>query len=332
MWKLIFIALAFLTLQSCMDVAQSDRIKAYEGPIIDVHLHAALADSNGPPPLSVCPGFAGNLNYDPSISWPQFFVGRMKQPPCDNPITSPETDEGVQQETISELKRLNVRGVLSGPPERVKNWHAEAPNRFIRGRALNIAAEADVTPQMLEAAFRSGEFSVLAEVTNQYAGIFADDPRFETFWEMAAQNDIPVGIHMGLAGPPGVANFTPSARLQRPIHIESVLAKHPNLRVYIMHAGWPFTDDIKGLMYQYPNVYVDTGILQLALTREEYHSFLKELADAGFSDRIMFGSDQMNWPGLIGEGVSAINSAPLSYEQKKAILHDNAIRFLRLND
>jgi len=46
----------------------------------------------------------------------------------------------------------------------------------------------------------------------------------------------------------------------------------------------------------------------------------------------MFGSDQMRWPEKIGEGIAAIQSARfLNGEQKRDILYNNAVRFLRLN-
>ena len=84
-------------------------------------------------------------------------------------------------------------------------------------------------------------------------------------------------------------------------------------------------------LHAYPHLHLDTGVLQMAMTREAYYDYLEDLVRAGFIDRIMFGSDQMNWPGLIDEGIDAINDAPfLSYDQKKMILHDNAARFLRL--
>ncbi len=45
----------------------------------------------------------------------------------------------------------------------------------------------------------------------------------------------------------------------------------------------------------------------------------------------MFGSDQMVWPGAIVPAIAAITSADfLTPAQKRAILHDNAARFLRL--
>jgi predicted TIM-barrel fold metal-dependent hydrolase len=45
----------------------------------------------------------------------------------------------------------------------------------------------------------------------------------------------------------------------------------------------------------------------------------------------MFGSDQMRWPEVIGKGIEAIEQAEfLSEEQKRDILYNNAVRFLRL--
>jgi hypothetical protein len=47
----------------------------------------------------------------------------------------------------------------------------------------------------------------------------------------------------------------------------------------------------------------------------------------------MWGSDQMNWPGAIDEGLDAIRAAPfLSDGQRRDILYNNAVRFFRLED
>jgi uncharacterized protein len=52
--------------------------------------------------------------------------------------------------------------------------------------------------------------------------------------------------------------------------------------------------------------------------------------EAGFGKRVMLGSDQMVWPGVIERSIAVIEKAPfLSEEQKRDILHYNASRFLR---
>lgn len=303
-----------------------DSNHAYEGPVIDVHLHAARANQNGPPGGAVCPGLAADFRYTGQIPWPQFFGRLMMETECDNPIRGPLTDEEVIEQTVAAMERHDIVGVLSASADGWQAWAGAAPDRFIRGYALNVG-ESEITANELAEAYDAGEFAVLAEVTNQYSGVLADDPAFAEFWAMAEERGIPVGLHLG-TGPPGAPMLYPQYRIQTPLAMEAVLARHPRLRVYLMHAGYPFIDDLKAMLYFYPQLYVETGVLQIAATRADYYAFLEELVRAGFGDRIMFGSDQMNWPGLIDEGIAAINQAPfLTYEQKRAILHDNAARF-----
>ncbi|HJS79647.1 MAG TPA: amidohydrolase family protein [Vitreimonas sp.] len=306
--------------------------RAAELPVIDMHLHAMLAADQGPPPLGVCLPVSAEA-HDPQRPWGEAFAGLMKNPPCADPLWSPETDEALRDQTLAELDRLNVIAVLSGPRERVAEWRARSPERIVAGHQYMLGRET-YSPEEMAAYFSEGGFSVLAEVGNQYVGAEPDDPRFAGFWRMAEELDIPVGIHIG-TGPPGSAHLFSGyrARLHSPLLLEEVLMRHPRLRVYIMHAGWPMRDDLLALLWAHPQVYVDTGALQMALPRAEYYDFLETLVRAGFHERIMFGSDQMIWPGLIEEGISAIREAPfLTEQQKRDILYNNAARFLRLSE
>lgn len=301
----------------------------YTGTVIDVHLHAATADANGPPPTSTCVGSAADLRYDPQTPWAEAFLARMKQPACAKPIKGSATDEELLDQTISEMRKHDVTGFLGSDAASYAKWSARAPGLFRAAREFQLGSD-KVSPEQLAARFKAGEFAMLGEVSNQYVGSMASDPDFAPYLKMAADNDIPVGIHIG-PGPPGTSLLIRNYRLQSPLTLQQALTIHPKLRVFVMHAGYPYSDDMKAMLYMFPGLYVDTGVLQMALTRTEYHRYLRELVEAGFGDRIMFGSDQMNWPGMIGEGIAAINDAPfLTLAQKKAILHDNAVRFFRL--
>ena len=78
-------------------------------------------------------------------------------------------------------------------------------------------------------------------------------------------------------------------------------------------------------------MYVDVAVINWALPRPEFHSYLRRLVEAGFGERIMFGSDQMVWPDAIGRAVEGIESATfLTAQQKRDIFYNNAARFLRL--
>ena len=252
-------------------------------------------------------------------------------------------------ELVREMDSLNiVFGVLNGLPEFFEPWNKAAPGRFvnyilfpcINGKAPSFARDCfpggKSFPDIiwLENEIKKGKIHGLGEFIPEYIGMNPNDKKLEPYWSLAEKYDIPVAIHMGL-GPPDAAypsnpcpykspNFRVAAG--NPLLLEDVLLKHKKLRVWVMHAGWPMIDEMIYILYAHPNVYVDTGVLQWAIPRKEYYYYLQRLVEAGYSNRIMFGSD-----GNPGEGIKAILEANfLTDKQKQNILYNNAVRFLKL--
>ena len=306
-------ALALLLLASTA-TAQQDAL-----PIIDMHMHAKGAGDFGPPPIALC--------------IPLTLYG-VVDPQCPEPILSPATDEAMIEQTVEIIERRNVIGVLSGRTlKKIGPFKRAVPSRFIPAYQLNLGREEDtLSPDALRRHFEAGEFSVLGEITNQYAGIAPGDERMEPYWALAEELDIPVGIHLG-EGYPGAPYLDYRARLGSPLLLEDVLVRHPKLRVYVMHYGSPMVDEMIAVLYTHPQVYVDIGGIQWTYPREYFYGQLKKFIDAGFGNRVMFGSDQMIWPGLIEPSIAIIEEAPfLSEEQKRDILYNNAARFLRFSE
>jgi len=196
--------------------------------------------------------------------------------------------------------------------------------------------EANPLPDLarLRAEIQAGRVHVLGELALQYIGMAPNDPRLEPYFALAEEMDIPVGIHTGL-GPAGTPydpccpNFR--VTLGNPILVEEVLIRHPRLRIYLMHGGWPYLQETKAILSVYPQVYVDLATINWIIPREEFHDYLRELIVAGFGKRLLFGSDQMVWPEAIGMAVKGIESAAfLTEEEKRDIFYNNAVRFLRL--
>jgi predicted TIM-barrel fold metal-dependent hydrolase len=314
--------------------ACATNVAAAPPPVIDMHLHAMAADANGPPPLGLCAPYPEFPLAELERPWADTFIAWQKTPPCPDPVWSPRTDQALMQESIAVMTRRNVYGVLSGTPARVREWRAAAPGRFIPGFGFQLGREA-VPPEELRRLRAAGDLAVFAEVTNQYAGIGPSDPRFEPYLAVAEELDMPVGIHVG-TGPPGAPYLGAEkyrAALHSALSLEDALVRHPKLRVYIMHAGWPMLDDLLAVFWAHPQVYAEVGGIVFALPRAEFHRYLRTIVEAGFGKRIMFGSDQMVWPGLIERGIATIESATyLTPEQKRDILYHNAARFLRLAD
>jgi uncharacterized protein len=303
-------------------------------PILDVHMHALAADAQGPPPLAMCTPFPEYPAWDPALPYRDGFLAKLKKPACADPIWSPTTDVELMNQTIAIVERRNIIGVLSGPEARVAAWAKASPRRFIRGLSFQLGDTDTPSPGALRAMHARGELQVLGEVTNQYAGILPDDPRMEPYWALAEELDVPVGIHIG-TGPPGAIYLGAAgyrARMHSALTIEDVLVKHQKLRVYIMHAGYPLIDDLLAVLYAHPQVYVDIGIIVYNQPRPAFYRYLQAIVDAGFSNRVMFGSDQMVWPGTIERAIAVIDEAPfLSKQQKRDIFYNNAARFLHLS-
>jgi len=170
----------------------------------------------------------------------------------------------------------------------------------------------------------------------QYATLQANDPSLDPLYSLAEEMDIPVGIHMG-PGPMGSAYIPMFSgfriSLTHPFYLEDVLIKHPKLRLYVMHAGYPMIDEMLGMMYDFPQLYVGIAAIDWIFSnRKECYRYLKILIDAGYEKRILFGSDEMNWPQGIDLAIKNVQETPfLTEAQKRDIFFNNAVRFFKFN-
>lgn len=333
-FRLLVIALA-LSLVHLPTRAQEPRVQE-RPPIIDMHMHAGIV--GGDVSLGLCvPWVTQFPAWDPNRTWRQVWLEAMTNPPCSDPIWSPTETTAMMEQTIAVLERRNIIGVLTGAQAEVLRWNAAAPGRFIPSLGFKIGRDA-ISPEEMRQMFESGAFVMLGEVSNQYAGIPPDDARMEPYWALAEELDVPVAIHMGegtvgtaYTGFPGLSEYR--VRLSSPYLLEEVLVRYPGLRVSVMHYGSPLVDEMIAVLGAHPQVYVDIGGMQWYYPRAYFYEHLRQFIDAGFGKRVMFGSDQGDWPGVIELAIRIIEEAPfLSEDEKRDILYHNAARFLRLSE
>ena len=74
----------------------------------------------------------------------------------------------------------------------------------------------------------------------------------------------------------------------------------------MMHAGYPMIDQMLTLLQANSHVYVDVAGLIWSYPIKEVNSYIERLVDAGFEDRVMFGTDQLIWPKLMANSISVI--------------------------
>jgi uncharacterized protein len=294
-------------------------------PVIDMHLHALPAKGWPGGPSKMCPGmdFAA---FDPREKWDFDHLWAS----CPNPIYPVATDEELLRETLAVMDRYNVvLAATSGLPEYVRRYRQAAPRRILPGSNTLVATLG--TPDSLRELNRKGELAVLGEIGPPIEGISPEDERLEPYFALGEELDIPLAFHM-LSGPHFAAPQN-RAILNNPLLLEKMLLRHPKLRIYVMHAGWPMLNEMISLLMFYPQVYVEVAGIDWLLPRKEFHRYLRGLVEAGFGKRIMFGSDASMWPQVIGIGIEAIESADfLTEAQKRDILYNNAAHFLRLDE
>lgn len=278
-----------------------------EAQVIDMHLHS----------------------YSPQT----YFGGRGAHP---GGATSPETVTEHLQETIAEMDRNDIRyAVVSGSLDSVATFVA-ADARFIPGYYVPATRPGDlVSPEEFEERVKAGTIRVFGELAPIFGGKTLADPMFAPYLAICEQYGVPVAIHTG-SGPPMVPyNCCPEFRiaLGEPYLLEDVLVRYPRLKIYLMHAGESFYRQAIMMMMMYRQLHVGLGaMLWVSPLMQDYaEDFLQEAQTAGLLDRVMFGTDQMVWPGSITLAIDYLDSIEfLSEQEKRAILHDNAARFLGL--
>ncbi|GAA4409053.1 hypothetical protein GCM10023187_31750 [Nibrella viscosa] len=249
---------------------------------------------------------------------------------CDE-VISGATDSIIMHKSFQMMKKYNIiKAVTSG--SKMNEWKKANPDGIIS--SLMFLLSDKISPDSVRTIIKRDSIKVIGELGPQYEGLPADAPAYEPYWALAEELEIPVGIHLA-TGPPG--GFLMGFKAIRgaagnPLNLENVLVKHPKLKVYVMHAGWPWIDNMLNLLYLHPQVYVDISYINYMLPKEEFSLYLKRLVGAGFGKRIMWGSDQMIWPESIKAAVESVKSAKyLTEVQKKDIFYNNAVRFFNLN-
>ena len=294
----LFALAAFLVIYASSVVAQE------RGPIIDMHMHACQ------------PGT-------------QVELGDRATVPCQ---VVPDAS-AVNQHLEAALEAMDRHGIVKGflsalDSERMFRWVTAAPGRFIPSAFIREPGQPSISE--LRRLYEEGRLLGMGEIGTQYTGFPPNAPELEPYFALAEELDVPVLIHtLGVGAPePG---FRVAAG--NPLLLEDVLVKHPELRLYVENAGYPFTSEMIAMLMQYPQLHVDVSTITWLLPSEAFDDHLRALMRAGLGDRVMFGSDLMQEVESVGEAIQTIESADyLTDSQKRDIFYNNAARFLRLSE
>jgi len=325
--KQLLIILAVLIGLSSYSFGQSEN-KVTHLPIFDVHVHTMKVNPAWASPM--CPWFLTSMpGSDPNDQG-----GSFMSLDCVDPLEPALSDEEMQEEVIRRIKDFNMTMIAFSDPEILHNWvKAAPPGRIIPGIGISNAKE--MTVEAFRDSLTNGFYKVMSEVAPQYQGLSPSDPSLDPYFAVAEELNVPVGIHMGTGGN-GMANITQPkyrASLGDPFLLEDLLARHPKMKVWVQHSGYPMLEHMIALMGANAYVYVDISGMIWSYPLDDVHYYIKRMVQAGFGKRIMYGTDFMMWPRLFETSMGVIEHAQyLSEDQKRDILFNNAKRFFRMDD
>lgn len=150
-------------------------------------------------------------------------------------------------------------------------------------------------------------------------GVAIDDERLFPLFELLSRRAMPLCLHMG--------DDRPEYRYSEPQKLVRVLDMFPDLTVLASHlGGYRAWDEAAECLAGRKNVVYDASSVLWAMTPERACELIRKLG----VQNIMFGTD---YP-VVGASdyLALFDKLPLSDDERRAILYDNAARFFDIHD
>lgn len=149
-------------------------------------------------------------------------------------------------------------------------------------------------------------------------GLAPNDRRFYPLYAKCMELDIPVGFQVGHS-----AEVLPSD-CGRPMLADDVAIEFPDLRINLSHTGWPWVDEWCSMLWRHPNVYGDISAYYPHSLDERLVRFMDSSRGR---DKVLFGTNGLGLERCKEEFLEL----DIREETKRAVLHDNAVRFFGLD-
>lgn len=153
-----------------------------------------------------------------------------------------------------------------------------------------------------------------------------DDERLYPLYEKAIELKVPVNIHCGI----NFSTHTPMA-IGKPEYLDNVMVRYPELRAIASPPGWPWVQELIGIAWRHPNLYIGVLAIRpklLAKANSGYEPLL-QYGRTILKKKMIFGSA---FPMMEVDSVLAeLDSLGLDEEVRRLWLHDNAATFLGLD-
>jgi len=153
----------------------------------------------------------------------------------------------------------------------------------------------------------------------------SNDKLYYPIYAKCVELDLPIWIHTSI-------NFVPSISMDfgRPIYLDEVAGHFPELKIIAGHGGWPWVNELMGVLWRHENVYADTAALNPKYLEAEgsgWDTFLR-YGNTLLKDKILYASA---WPALdLKSSVDQIKALSIKDEVKIKWLGGNARKLLKI--
>lgn len=236
------------------------------------------------------------------------------------------------EQMAKEYEQLDLLGVLlgwdaetaTGLPPLTNDWVADVcrsyPEQFVGFAGIDPHKQ-DSVDELERAVTELGLRGL--KLHPQVQEFYPDDEKFESLWKKCEEHRLPIVVHVGQtglgAGTPG--GWGIAFDYGRPMLMDKVAARHPDLTVIMAHFGYPWHLEVLASALHKNNVWVDLSgwrprYIPPEVTRE---------ARGRLSDRFVWGSDYpMLDPGRVLDEIGELELKGAEED----VLRNNAARLL----
>jgi uncharacterized protein len=276
-------------------------------PVIDIHTHTG--DWEHMPP-----GFQNRLSgrvptgfkwmMQPFVDWnlgPDNILGQMNSAGIYGAgvfaLYSPHTTGIAANEFVAATIKDHTDRLYGFASLRVDRWNEDG--------AEQLAA--------LEKALTELPGMIGIKLAHAHQQMRFDDERFYGIYELAGRLGKPMYLHTGTSPNPGT-RFEPE--YADALYLEEAIRLYPNAIFILGHTGYDtkeialtYTDSAIYLAKRYPNVYVEPGALGADRGEKVIDDFVTRIKEAGIIDKLIYGSDGVQFPGYLKSHLEAYVAA-----------------------
>jgi predicted TIM-barrel fold metal-dependent hydrolase len=336
MHRLGLIAATAILLAACSSEPPEQWGIQFEGewiPVIDLHTHTGAWEY-------MPPGFQNRL----SERVPTGFKWSM----------GPVTDWILSPDNI--LSQMNGAGIYGAGVFALYSPHTTglAPNEFVSERVMTnpdrLYGFASIrTDRWNEnSAEKLAEFErgvqlpgmVGVKLAHAHQQMRFDDERFYPIYEIAGRYGKPMYLHTGTSPNPGT-RYEPE--YADAMYLEEAVQKYPQAVFILGHTGYDtkeraltYVDSAIYMALKYDNVYLEPGALGADRGEDIVDDFVKRLKDANVLDKVIYGSDGVQFPGYLESHlenyIAAMERNGYTADDMRKVLSGNFIKVFGLGD